>query len=301
MEGAFTSKGAVKMGAVKSFQGGNHINKKVPAMFAQSPLPLESFFHIQTWHTKYPSSGQAYALEFNVSFADVSGIAFNVSTLCQHRRNTNANWSQSIANTDLLQMYDKRRVVEDTLKAMGLDHTRLPVTRDPGYRHTMPTGEAAAVKAHSDRMRAPMAGEAPPRFTSNQPPVQSQQSSQSSGVPFQQPTASGPTRKTAEARDQQAQLESGTVYKTPPTPAHYEYRRAIPVSRQAVRDAYMAIEHSANGFSMGEWYVWYLSLEVGESLFSQKFSWVRFITADMLKNPLYQASATPPQASAIPE
>ena len=43
------SKSAVKMGAVKSFQGGNHINKKVPAQFAQSPLPLESFLHIQTW------------------------------------------------------------------------------------------------------------------------------------------------------------------------------------------------------------------------------------------------------------
>ena len=47
LEGEFMSKGAVKMGAVKSFQGGNHINKKVPASFAQSPLPLESFLHIQ--------------------------------------------------------------------------------------------------------------------------------------------------------------------------------------------------------------------------------------------------------------
>ena len=51
------------MGAVKSFQGGNHINKKVPASFAQSPLPLESFLHIQTWHTKYPSSGFNYGLD----------------------------------------------------------------------------------------------------------------------------------------------------------------------------------------------------------------------------------------------
>ena len=41
----------------------------------------------------------------------------------------------------------------------------------------------------------------------------------------------------------------------------------IPVSRQAATDAYMALEHNANGFSM--WYVWYLSLEVGESLLSQ--------------------------------
>ena len=50
MEGDFNSKGAVKMGAVKSFQGGSHINRQVPEAFAQSPLPIESFSHIQTWH-----------------------------------------------------------------------------------------------------------------------------------------------------------------------------------------------------------------------------------------------------------
>ena len=42
MEGVFTSKGAVKMGSVKSFQGGNHINKKAPAQFAHSPPQQES-------------------------------------------------------------------------------------------------------------------------------------------------------------------------------------------------------------------------------------------------------------------
>ena len=52
MEGEFMSKGAVKMGAVKSFQGGSHIKNKVPESFAQSPLPLETFLHIQTWHSK---------------------------------------------------------------------------------------------------------------------------------------------------------------------------------------------------------------------------------------------------------
>ena len=173
MEGDFVSRGAVKMGAVKSFQGGSHINKKVPAQFAQSPLPIESFLHIQTWHSKYPSSGQQYALEFNVSFAGVAGIAFNVSTLSQHRWNANASWSQAIADTDLLQLYDKRTIVESTLRAMGLDHTRLPVTCNPDYRHTAPADEEAADKAHADRMRTLMSGEALPRFTSNQPPVQS--------------------------------------------------------------------------------------------------------------------------------
>ena len=83
MEGEFMSKGAVKMGAVKSFQGGSHINKKMPESFAQSPLsplPLETFLDIQTWHSKYPTSGYHYALEFNVSFAGVTGVAFNIST-----------------------------------------------------------------------------------------------------------------------------------------------------------------------------------------------------------------------------
>ena len=118
------------MGAVKSFQGGNHINKKVPAQFAQSPLPIESFLHIQTWHTRHPTSGQAYALEFNVSFAGVSGIAFNVPTLCQHRWNTSVNWSQPTADVDLLGMCGRRQDLEATLQAMGLDHRKLPQKRD---------------------------------------------------------------------------------------------------------------------------------------------------------------------------
>ena len=51
MEGEFMGRGAVKMGAVKSFQGGSHINKKVPESFAQSPLPLETF-HTQGYGTR---------------------------------------------------------------------------------------------------------------------------------------------------------------------------------------------------------------------------------------------------------
>ena len=271
MEGVFTSKGAVKMGAVKSFQGGNHVNKKVPAQFAQSPLPLESFLHIQTWHTKYPTSGQAYALEFNVSFAGVSGIAFNVSTLCQHRWNTSVNWSQPIADTDLLRMYGRRQDAEATLQAMGLDHTRLSQACDPAYRHMSPSDEEINQKAHADRMRALMSGEAPPNIGSQA--SSSQAPPQSSGVSSQGPTASGVTRTTSGA--QQLRNDDGTVFSLPPTPVYCECRTAIPVSRQAARDAAMAMEHNANGYTMGEWYVWYLSLEVGESHFAQKFQWVR--------------------------
>ena len=151
---------------------------------------------------------------------------------------------------------------------MGLDYTRLPVTCNPDYRHTAPADEEAAEKAHADRMRALMSGKAPPRLTSNQPQVQSQQPSQSSGVPPQQATASGPTRTGNTANDQQVLIEAGRVYKTNPTPHHLEYRRAIPVSRQAARDGFLAMEHNPQGFNMGDWYVWYLSLVLGETLFS---------------------------------
>ena len=219
-------------------------------------------------------------------------------------------------------MYDKRIVVESTLRAMGLDHTRLPVACDPDYRHTVPSDEAAVGKAHSDRMNALMAGAAPPRFTSGQLSGQSQRSS--CAIPATNCT----TRTTTTAMDQQVQIEAGRVYRTPPTPTQCEYRRAIPVSRQAARDAYLATEHNANGFSMGEWYVWCLSLEIGESLFNQQFpliqppeakldeavceildnypfgpenTIVRFITADMLKNPLYQPPTTPPSRPNEPE
>ena len=163
MEGVFTSKGAVKMGAVKSFQGGvTSIRKSQPSL-RNHPCRLIASF---TSRLGTPSIllADRHALEFNVSFAGVSSIAFNVSTLCQHRWNTNANWSQSIADVDLLRMYDKRKDTEATLQAMGLDHTRLPVACDPGYRYTLPSDEEIIAKAPADRMCALMAGDVPRRY-----------------------------------------------------------------------------------------------------------------------------------------
>ena len=115
MEGEFNTKGAVKMGAVKSFQGGSHINRQVPETFAQCPLPLETFLHIQTWHAKYPSSSQNYALEFNVGYAGNSGIAFNLTTFTPHRWNPSIDWSSAIAQTDLFAMYDLKYTLKRIL------------------------------------------------------------------------------------------------------------------------------------------------------------------------------------------
>ena len=84
------------MGAAKSFQTASHTNQKVPEPFAQTPLPIESFLHVHTWRSKYPTSGQHYALEHNVYYAGVTGIAF------QHRLSANVDWSDAIAQTDLL-------------------------------------------------------------------------------------------------------------------------------------------------------------------------------------------------------
>ena len=50
-----------------------------------------------------------------------SGIAFNLSTLIQHRWSTSVNWSEAIGKTDLLSMYQKRETLPSTLDAMGLE------------------------------------------------------------------------------------------------------------------------------------------------------------------------------------
>ena len=108
MEGDFTSKGAVKMGAVKSIQGGSHINWQFP----RDICLVSTFLHVQTWQTKHPRFDKEWALDFNVWFTGVAGLAFNISTLQQHRWNTDVEWITDIAQTDLLGLYD----LKDTLK-----------------------------------------------------------------------------------------------------------------------------------------------------------------------------------------
>ena len=246
----------------------------------------------------------------------MSGIAFDVSTLCQH---TNVNWSQSIAEVDLLNMYGRRQDVETTFQAMGLDHRKLPQRCDPSYRHTASDDKEVIQLAHAEHMRALMAGQAPPNIGSQA--SSSQAPPQSSSAFSQRSQASGTSAAPATPATQLLRNEDGTVFQLPPTPPQCEYMIAIPISRQAARDAFVAMEHNANGYSMGEWYVWYLSLEIGESLFAQKFTWVkppkddlvismrevpddftfgprngivRALTADMVKNPRYQGFPNPP-------
>ena len=122
-------------GCCQIFQSGSHINRQVPETFAQSPLPLETFLRIQTWHTKYSRFDKDYALDFNVWLTGVAGLAFNISTLQQRRLNTDVEWTTDIAQTDLLDLYDLKDTLKRTLWALGLEWT--PELRDPSYRHPL--------------------------------------------------------------------------------------------------------------------------------------------------------------------
>ena len=80
MEGNFSSKGAPRMGEIKYFQAGTHVNQQVSEKFSGSLLPVESFLHIHTWHTKYPKSCEQCSLEFDIKYAGIAGIAAMPST-----------------------------------------------------------------------------------------------------------------------------------------------------------------------------------------------------------------------------
>ena len=204
----------------------------MPESFADSPCPLETFLHIQTWHSKYPTSGCHSALEFNVSFAGVTGIAFNLSALSQHRWNAYTYWSPSIAQTDLLSVCGVRLVVESTLQAMGLDHTRLPVRCDPDYRHTASSEDDAAARAHALCMRATTSEDAPLQLGAGQPQHGSTNNTQVFRCTTAASLCSAPTRTGYSVADQSLLIQPGRVYQTPPTPADKPYRITIPAEQQ---------------------------------------------------------------------
>ena len=85
--------------------------------------------------------------------AGVSGIAFNFSTLIQHRWNPSVDWTGSIGQTDHLTMCQKRETLESTLYAMGLDY-KFPKDRDPWYQRVAPDDSAESSAGHHDAMMA---------------------------------------------------------------------------------------------------------------------------------------------------
>ena len=142
-------------------------------------------------------------------------------------------------------MYGRRQDLEATLQAVGLDHRKLPKKCDSGYRHTSSTDEEVIQLAHAERMRALMSGQAPPHVGSQASSSQAPPQSSSASLPPSQSV--GSLAPTATSATQPLRNEDGTVFQLPATPPHLEYMTAIPVSRQAARDAVVAMEHNANG------------------------------------------------------
>ena len=69
MEGNFTTKAAPRLNSVVQFQMGTHVNRMTPPGWTRSPIALEAFLHLHTWHARYPKdSGHKYCLELNTPF-----------------------------------------------------------------------------------------------------------------------------------------------------------------------------------------------------------------------------------------
>ena len=95
------------------------------------------------------------------------------------------------------------------------------------------------------------------------------------------------------------------------------------MSREACRKTLEAVEWSEQGCSAGEWYWWYVSDEIGTTLFQQHYQHIKppseslvhavamlgdsyafgpdngivlKFTPEMVKNPLYQPPVEPPRA-----
>ena len=113
MEGNFTTKAAPRLNSVVQFQMGTHVNRMTPPGWTGSPIALEAFLHLHTWHARYPKdSGHKHCLELNTPSAGVYGIAFELHTLLQHRWKYDVNWLKKLRDFDLLSHYQKRQLCE---------------------------------------------------------------------------------------------------------------------------------------------------------------------------------------------
>ena len=83
-QGNFIAKGAPRYYQSRLCNGGTRQSVDYPEQWAQSPLPIETFLHICTWHTRYPQFHRKYSLDFNVTYAYVKGFLLEVDTLLHH-------------------------------------------------------------------------------------------------------------------------------------------------------------------------------------------------------------------------
>ena len=135
-----------------------------PPGWTGSPIALEAFLHLHTWHARYPKdSGHKYCLELNTPSAGVYGIAFELHTVLQHRWKHDVNWLKELRDFDLLTDFQKRQLCETALDSLGYDPTRIPIKADPDYGHVqLDTSGGADAEDYDAQINALMDGRTAP-------------------------------------------------------------------------------------------------------------------------------------------
>ena len=125
------------------------------------------------------------------------------------------------------------------------------------------------VAQHVANMKALLTGERPPQLSS----TPAQTTSKAAGAPpalsAAQPAARACPAKTGydvSGRLDKPRGTTKTVYLTEPTPAHLPFHNQLPISRTACRKATEVFQFTDKGFSLKDWYVWYVQEEFGPDL-----------------------------------
>ena len=137
-QGHFIATGAPRYYQASLFHGGTHQTVEFTELWAQSPLPIETFLHIGTWRTRYPKYHWNYSLEFNVAHSHVKGFLFEIDTLCRYSWSVETEWASDCAQLDLLELCDLGDRVSRIVWAMGYDWRHLPQACSPDYVHVQP-------------------------------------------------------------------------------------------------------------------------------------------------------------------
>ena len=157
------TKAAPRLTSVVQYQLGTHVNRMTPHGWTGSPIALEAFLHLHTWHARYPKdSGHKYCLELNTPSAGVYGIAFELHTVLQHQWKYDVNWLTKLRDFDLLTHYKKRQLCETALHSLGYDPTKIPCKTDPTYGHVqLDTSGEADAEDYDAQISALMEGRTP--------------------------------------------------------------------------------------------------------------------------------------------
>ena len=299
MEGNFTTKAAPRLQSVVQYQMGTHVNRMTPPGWTGSPIALEAFLHLHTWHAKYPKdSGNKYCLELNTPFAGVYGIAFELHTVLHHKWKYDVDWLKDLRNFDLLTHFQKRQLCETALHSLGYDPTKIPIKADPGYGHVLDTSGGADAKDYDAEINALMDDRNPPSL---RPTSTGARSSGMGGGSAACPSATVPTAKampqssTSTTRPcptsqggqatkvRKIQDVMKTAFPLTPTPSTNRYREMPPISRMACRKACEAVDHGmGQGYSLEDWYQWYLSEELTPDVMDNlTFAW--FPDSDIIR------------------